>query len=180
MTGLADSAGRPLPPEEAPDAQALRVYGDLAFLAFRSARHARMSVQTLRTYLEPPVLSGQFRIFRFDDVPRAMYTWAWLGPEAERKLIEGQPLARADWQSGGHLWIVDMIAPYPGLTAQIVRWIMRRGNFAERDFYFRRVEGDNDTRRIVHIDFDADRLSRVYSGDAFLARAGQEDGQFSL
>jgi len=171
MSGLVDSAGNPLPPEEAPSDKALRVYGDMAFLAFRSPRHAQMSVRVLHSYLEPPVLSGQFRVFRFDDVPRAMYTWAWLGPEAERKLIEGEPLARTDWQSGGHLWIIDLIAPYRGLTASIVRWIMQRGNFAERDFYFRRVEGDNRTRRIVHIDFDAARLSRVYGGAEFLARS---------
>ena len=90
MSGLVDSAGNPLPPEEAPSDKALRVYGDMAFLAFRSPRHAQMSVRVLHSYLEPPVLSGQFRVFRFDDVPRAMYTWAWLGPEAERKLIEGE------------------------------------------------------------------------------------------
>lgn len=170
MTELVDSAGLPLPPSEAPSPESLRVYGDMAFLAFRSTRHSQMSVATLRTYLEPAVESGQFRIFRFDDVPRAMYTWAWLGPEVERKLIEGEPLTRSDWQSGPHLWIVDLIAPYRGLTASIVRWIMQRGNFAERDFYFRRVEGDNRTRRIVHIDFDATRLSRVYGDAEFLAR----------
>lgn len=172
MSVLVDSQGNPLPDHEAPSADRLRIYGDFSFLALRSARHSRMSVGTLRTYMEPPIVSGQFRIFRFDDVPRAMFTWGWLGPDAERKLITGQPLETADWTSGDHLWIIDLIAPYKGLTAQIVRWIMVRGNFAERDFYFRRVGGENETRRIVHIDFDADRLSRVYSDAEYLARLG--------
>lgn len=172
MSALVDSSGTPLPDVESPSADRLRAYGDLSFLAFRSRRHARMSVAGLRTYLEPPLVSGQFRIFRFDEVPRAMYTWAWLDPAAERKLITGEPLAPQDWQSGERLWIIDLIAPYRGLTAQIVRWIMVRGNFAERDFRFRRVGDDNETRRIVHIDFDAERLSRVYDAQGYLDLVG--------
>lgn len=172
MTKLKDSDGNPLPPAEAPTADRLRAYGDLMFLAFRSPRHARMNVAGLRTYLEPPLVAGQTRIFRFDDVPRAMYTWAWMNAEAERKLITGEPLAPEDWQSGENLWIIDLIAPYRGLTAQIVRWIMVRGNFSQRDFYFRRVGDANETRRIVHIDFDAPRLSRVYDADGFLSKNG--------
>lgn len=172
MARLVDSEGRPLPDAEAPTPERLRVYGDMMFLAFRSPRHAGLSVAGLRTYLEPPIEAGQFRVFRFDGVPRAMYSWAWLDAAAERKLITGEPLDRGDWQSGDHLWIVDLIAPYRGLTAQIVRWIMQRGNFAERDFYFRRVGDENETRRIVHIDFDAERLSRVYDGPGYLARIG--------
>ncbi len=172
MPQLIDSQGTPLPASEAPGPDRLRAYGDLSFLAFRSPRHARMRVADLRTYLEPPLVTGQFRIFRFDDVPRAMYTWAWLSAGAERKLITGVPLAPEDWQSGDHLWIIDLMAPYRGLTAQIVRWIMVRGNFSQRDFYFRRVGDDNETRRIVHIDFDAPRLSRVYSAGVFLRNLG--------
>lgn len=168
MAHLTDSDGQPLPDVEAPSAEKLRIYGDTMFLVMRSQRHARMNVAGLRTYFEPPIEAGQFRVFRFDEVPRAMYTWAWLDSAAERKLITGEPLARSDWQSGEHLWIIDLIAPYRGLTGQIVRWIMQRGNFAEREFRFRRVGGDNETRRIVHIDFDAARLSRVYKGQEYL------------
>lgn len=172
MTRLVDSQGHPLPDIEAPSADRLRIYGDLVFLAFRSQRHAGMSVAGLRTYMEPPIVAGQFRIFRFDDVPRAMYTWAWLDRAAERKLIVGEPLAPDDWQSGDRLWVIDLIAPYRGLTAQVVRWMMQRGNFAEREFRFRRVGAGNETRRIVHIDFDADRLSRVHTGESYLATLG--------
>jgi cytolysin-activating lysine-acyltransferase len=168
VTGLVDTSGQPLPSIEAPSAEKLRVYGDLLFLAFRSRRHASMTVGGLRSYLEPTVELGQFRIFRFDDVPRGMYTWAWLSPDAERKLVEGTPLDPDDWNSGNRLWIIDMIAPYKGLTANIVRWIMRPGNLTEKDFWFRRVAGANRTRRIVHIDFGADRLSRVYDEKDFL------------
>lgn len=169
---LVDSRGQRIPDIEAPGPDRLRLYGDMMFLAFRSPRHAGMTLGGLRGYLEPPIETGQFRVFRFDDVPRALYTWAWLDAEAEHKLITGAPLERGDWQSGDHLWVIDLIAPYRGLTSRIGRWMMERGNFAERDFYFRRVGGENETRRIVHVDFDADRLSRVWTGEAYLDRLG--------
>lgn len=172
MTRLVDSAGEPLPDIEAPSADRLRIYGDLAFLFFRSPRHRQQTVAGLRRYMETPILLGQFRVFRFDDVPRAMYTWAWLDKAGERKLVSGEPLDPQDWQAGRNLWVIDLIAPYPSLTAQIVRWMMQRGNFAEKDFYFRRVGDINETRRVVHIDFDAERLSRVYTGPQYLNRIG--------
>lgn len=165
---IVDQKGQELPLEETPTAEQLRVFGDMAFLAFRSPRHVEMPVATVRRYFEPPVMLGQFRIFRFDEIPRGMYTWAWLSDDAARKLVTGEPLLPQEWRSGNRLWIVDMIAPYTGLTASIVRWIMKRGNLTDGDFYFRRVSGVNDTRRIVHIDFNRSRLSRVMTHDQFL------------
>lgn len=163
-----DATGQTLPPHELPSPEKLRVYGDMLFLAFRSDRHSRMSIGTLRTYFQPAVELGQFRIFRFDEVPRGMYTWAFLTPQAERKLIAGEPLDHSEWCGGTRLWIMDIIAPYRGLTQSIVRWIMTPGNFTDSEFLFRRVEGENTTRRIVHIDFHAERLSRVMDDAQFL------------
>ncbi|GGH31558.1 cytolysin-activating lysine-acyltransferase [Cribrihabitans marinus] len=138
---------------EFPSGAKLRVYGDTLFLAWRSAHHQQMTIANLRSALEPPIDLGQFRIFRFDDVPRGMFTWGFLGPEAEARLVSGQTLRPEDWKSGTRMWIVDLIAPYPGMTAAMVRWIMKPGNLTDRDFLFRRVVAGNRTRRIVHIDF---------------------------
>lgn len=163
-----DMEGKAVPPIEMPSADKLRVYGDFLFLAFRSPRHAEMPVSVLRRYFEPAVETGQFRIFRFDDVPRGLFTWAFLNSAAEEKLITGEPLDPEDWTSGENLWIIDLIAPYRGLTASMVRWIMRRGNFTDRQFRFRRVTGANQTQRIVHIDFDREKLSHVMTDREFL------------
>jgi cytolysin-activating lysine-acyltransferase len=146
-------AGRTLPVSEAPAPDTLRLYGDVFFLALRSPRHAGHSLAALRPAFEPPLILGQVRVFRFDEVPRGFFTWAWLSPEAERKLVTGGQLSPADWRSGDRLWLVDLVAPYRGMTQGIVRWIMEPGNFAEREFCFRRVTGTNQTRRIVRIDF---------------------------
>lgn len=170
MTVITDTNGVPLPPIEAPSAEKLRVYGDMMFLAFRSPRHRAMPLGTLKTYIETPIELGQFRIFRFDDVPRAMYTWAFMNEAAERKLVEGIPLVPEDWNSGERLWIIDLIAPYRGLMKEIGRWIMRPGNLTDGEFLFRRVAGENDTRRVVHVNFRADSLARIYTGQQFLDR----------
>lgn len=148
-----DTAGRTLPVSETPSPDTLRLYGDVFFVALRSPRHAGHSLAALRPAFEPPLILGQVRVFRFDDVPRGFFTWAWLSPEAERKLVTGGQLSPEDWRSGDRLWIVDLVAPYRGLTKGIVRWIMEPGNFAEREFHFRRVSEGNRTRRIVRIDF---------------------------
>lgn len=163
-----DCTGALLPQSEQPSADKLRVYGDMLFLAFRSQRHSSMSIGTLRTYFQPPVELGQFRIFRFDDIPRGMYTWAMLTPDSERKLLRGDPLTPEEWRSGDRMWIMDIIAPYRGLTRSISRWIMKPGNLTDTEFMFRRVQGTNSTRKIVHVDFRRDRLSRIFDDEAFL------------
>ena len=168
MKDLCDSSGVALPPLETPTPDRLRVYGDLLFLAFRSERHARMPTATLRAYLEAPIELGQYRVFRFDDVPRGMYTWGWLSAEAERRLILGEPLEPEDWRSGEALWIIDMIAPYRGMAKSMVRFIMTPGNFTDHEFWFRRAQDVNTTRRIVNINFRRKRLSQIYRDEDFL------------
>lgn len=138
---------------EHPDPEKLRIYGDFLFLAMRSERHRAMSVANLRSAFEAPIELGQYRIFRFDEVPRGLFTWAMLSPEAEKRYVTGGILDPSDWRSGPRLWLIDLIAPYRGLTASISRWIMVPGNVTDTSFMFRRVSDKKSTRRIVHVDF---------------------------
>ena len=172
MSAPTDSKGRALPPSEMPSEERLRIYGDAFFLAMRSPRHHTMTGAELRTYLEPPILKGNFRIFRANNVPRAMITWANLNLEAEKKLLTGTPLQPEEWNSGPHRWVIDILAPYGGMMRGIGRWLMVPGNFSDREFYFRRVGRGNDTRRIVHVDMEADRKSRILTGDDYLEISG--------
>lgn len=160
---------------EFPDEAKLRIYGDFLFLAFRSRRHYRMSVGNLRAAFEPAIETGQYRIFRFDGVPRGLFTWAWLSPEAEERYIRGGIMDPNDWRSGDRLWLIDIIAPYRGLTASIARWVMVPGNMTDKDFRYRRLKGDRDTKKIVHIRFtDMTDKARILSADQYLAGEGFE------
>jgi cytolysin-activating lysine-acyltransferase len=169
---LTDTTGRALPPSETPSSEALRLYGDVLFVAFRSARHSGVPLAQIRAAFEPPLVLGQIRVFRFDDVPRGFYTWALLSAEAERRYVTGEALLPEDWRSGNRLWLIDLIAPYRGLTSGIVRWVMTPGNFTDRAFHFRRVTQGNRTRRIVHIRLDRpDDKAEVMTEAQFLDRS---------
>lgn len=169
MTGAAgETAGGP----EFPSQARLRILGDAVFLAMRSPHHQRMSVVNLRAALEPPIELGQFRIFRFDDIPRGMFTWAYLSPDAEARFVSGAPLRPEDWASGPRLWLIDLIAPYRGMAAGIARFVAKPGNFAEREFLFRRIRDGNVTRKILHIDFGRAAGKARFLSDADFRRSG--------
>ncbi|MDP7150799.1 MAG: toxin-activating lysine-acyltransferase [Paracoccaceae bacterium] len=168
MTQLTDKLGQSLPKHETPSDDLLRVYGDAFFLAMRCPRHRQMSMQEMRLYLEPPIVQGSYRVFRIQNIPRGMFTWAMLSPDAERRLIEGEVLHPGDWNSGDRRWIIDIIAPYRGMMQGIARWIMHKGNFTDTQYYFRRVSEINETRRIVEVDFEAERLSKIWSAEDYL------------
>ncbi|MDE0588847.1 toxin-activating lysine-acyltransferase [Halocynthiibacter sp. C4] len=152
MSKLQDSAGRDIPASEAPSAETLRIYGDFMFLAFRSPWHARMSVANMRAAFEQPIALKQFQVFRFDGIPRGLLTWANMSADAERRYVSGEILKDEDWSSGDRRWIIDIIAPYKGLTASISRWTMVPGQFTDGQFRFRRVLENSGTRRIVEVD----------------------------
>ncbi|UOA26413.1 toxin-activating lysine-acyltransferase [Pseudosulfitobacter sp. DSM 107133] len=169
MAPLTDTMGVVMPESEAPTEARLRAYGDFLFLAFRSDWHQRMTMANLRSAFEAPIALDQYRIFRFDGVPRGLITWARMSAEAERKYVAGELLDPEDWQSGDRLWLIDMIAPYKGLAASITRWVMVPGQFTDATFSFRRVSADHATRRIVTIDLTRpDDKARVLSEADFL------------
>jgi cytolysin-activating lysine-acyltransferase len=168
---LTDSTGQTLPAAETPSSDTLRLYGDAFFVAMRSPRHAQLPLAALREAFEPPLLLGQLRVFRFDDIPRGFFTWALFSAAAERRYIRGGSLTAGDWRSGDRLWLVDLVAPYRGLTAGMVRWVMMPGNFTDGTFHFRRVIGGNRTRKIVRIRLDRpDDKAEVMTEESFLAR----------
>ena len=174
MTGDCKKDGVAGSGSEFPTQHQLQVYGDFLFLTCRSAHHRLMSVANLHAAIEPPIALGQYRVFRFDDIPRALFTWARLGPEAERRHVGGAQLRPEDWRSGDHLWLIDLIAPYPGLVAGISRWIMTTGNLTEKDFYFRRVVEGNKTRRILHVDVSQSKKSARVLCNADFGVSGNE------
>lgn len=137
---------------ELPSRQLLGVYGDFMFLAFRSQYHAGMTTAGLRSVFEPPITLGQYQVFRFDDIPRGLITWARLDAAAEQKYIRREPLTPQEWNSGDRLWIIDFIAPYKGLTHGIGRWLMQPGNLTSGVFHFRRNTPDMKTLKILRVD----------------------------
>lgn len=157
---------------EFPSREKLAVYGDFMFLALRSPYHAPMPLGGMRDVFEIPIQLGHFRVFRFDDVPRALITWAKLDHDAEQKYLRGDVLAASDWTSGNRLWLMDFIAPYKGLTRGISRWIMTPGNLTTDAYYFRRSHKDGSTRKIMRVDLRTpDDKSHIFTEAQIIAGA---------
>jgi len=153
---------------EFPSRDKLAIYGDFLFLTLRSQRHAAMTMAVMRESMEPPIELGQFRIFRFDDIPRGLFTWARLDAEAEAEFVRTGRIDPNAWASGDRLWIVDLIAPYHGLAGGMARWIRQPGNFTDGMFRFQRFENDKKPPRIVEIDFRRPHsISRVWDREEF-------------
>ena len=154
---------------ETPTQEKLRVYGDAMFLCLRSQHHSKMRVENLRAAIEPPIETGQFRIFRVQGVPRGMFTWAFLNPDAEHRLVSGKTLTFDDWTSGNRMWLIDIIAPYRGMTSAMSRWAMKPGNISENGFLFRRVTNGNQTKKILSVDFScSDNKAQIFNEAEFL------------
>lgn len=96
-----------------PNEDVLRVFGELAFLAFYSDLYGSWSARAIAKAFEPPIYLKQFNIYRARDVPRGLVTWAKLDAAAEEKHLSGNGLDSFDeWRSGDQLWIMDIMAPW--------------------------------------------------------------------
>lgn len=96
-----------------PNEDILRVFGEVAFLAFYSELYGEWSARAIARSFEPPVYLKQFNVYRAKNVPRGIVTWALLNEDAEKKHISGDGLESfEEWQSGEQLWIMDIMAPW--------------------------------------------------------------------
>ncbi|QBY02435.1 toxin-activating lysine-acyltransferase [Rhodophyticola sp. CCM32] len=95
-------------------------FGALVFLASLTDYHRLRQLSDLFTSFEPPLRLGQYKVFRSNGYPRAVITWAGLGPEQEYGFaVDHKPLRPEDWNSGTSPWLIDFIAPF-GHIDQIV------------------------------------------------------------
>ncbi|WP_170941088.1 toxin-activating lysine-acyltransferase [Antarctobacter heliothermus] len=115
------------PKPEYPDQDQIAAYGAISFLYMRAAKYDRIALSDIRLLIQPPVDLRFYHVRNIEGVPRAAITWAFLSPEAEAKLINGQMIAPRDWASGKQAWIMELIAPYPGsnLGARLTKTFLK-------------------------------------------------------
>lgn len=112
----AEASGGPEPQQAtAGEITKVGVLGHALWLMTQSPTHKHLFVADMEWLLIPPVSLGQFRIWRRKNLPLAFASWAFLTDEAADRLkIGAQRLAPRDWNAGGQLWLMDMIAPFGG------------------------------------------------------------------
>jgi len=93
------------------------VFGEVAWLISQSQQHPELRISCLARLAMPPILRSQFHIFRRGSSPIGVALWANLSDVSEARLLRsleaGRPrLGPDDWQSGPHLWLIDLVAPF--------------------------------------------------------------------
>jgi cytolysin-activating lysine-acyltransferase len=102
------------------------VLGEIVWLLTQSPAHRYLSLGDLEWMLMPPVLLGQYKIFRNEDQVVGVALWAYLNEEAEQRLKATGRLAPQDWgngasinmqdgivpNEGGNLWLIELLAPF--------------------------------------------------------------------
>lgn len=107
--------------------------GEIVSLMIRSPAHRHLFLADLEWLVAPPLMLGQFRLYRRDKAPVAYVSWALLTEEAERRVINGAwRLTPGDWKAGDRVWVVDVVAPYGGLDA--IMKDLRERVFPDRTF----------------------------------------------
>lgn len=80
----------------------------------------------IRRFVIPPLTLGLSAFFYLDQKLVGWCSWALLNLESEQRLFTRKwPFGFDDWNTGNNLWIIDLIAPYGGIT-QISRAIEKK------------------------------------------------------
>lgn len=94
-------------------------------LVCRAPRRANYTLSYITLRLLPAIVHEQIH-FAFEQrgTPVALWIWAFLAPDVERRIMRDarSPLHESEWNEGGNLWVLDLIAPY-GHMHDVIRFI---------------------------------------------------------
>lgn len=94
----------------------LTAIGHAVWLMSRSPMHKHLMLTDIEWLVTPPILLGQFRLWERAGNPFGFASWAFLGEEAEERIVEKgiRRLMPTDWKSGEQLWLIDFLSPFGG------------------------------------------------------------------
>ena len=140
--------------------ESIAAFGALSFLAAHCPVHQKYSAAMLRRLFFPAAEHGCVRFFQNEKgVPCAALVWARLSdPVVERMITDHKPPNPDEWNSGSHLWFLDLLAPFDH-GREIARYIAR--NPPDCPFHFARVGNDGKIRKIVSGDAAAGKRGTV-------------------
>lgn len=90
-----------------------RLIGEVTALLICSDLHRKYLVDDIGLVFLPPIDLDQFRIYKVNERPIALITWAYLTEETEKKYLTGNyTLTHDDWHAGDRAWVIDFLAPF--------------------------------------------------------------------
>ena len=136
----------PVPSDDRTVSHAL---GEMTWLMTQSPRFRDYKLSDLEWMIMPALLVGQFKIFYNDQqVPIAFATWASVSESVEEKIKQQAKtqdhvkLMPADWQSGEHLWLMEMVVPHADGENHLAEKLLmgiKASLFKDRPFRFARA-----------------------------------------
>lgn len=104
---------------------------DCYYLFSQSPDHRLYTLVEFQQYAVHPIIHEKIMIFRHDDRPVGLVTWAWLTAEEEQQFLSERWMPTEEvWQRPDvinpeyRLWGIDFIAPF-GDTTKIMKAMMR-------------------------------------------------------
>lgn len=133
LEGMTPTPGHPVPPDA--------VLGHVVWLMMNTPMYRHVFLSDLEWMAMPPILLGQYRIFRSEGRVVAFAAWAYLSEAAEARLQEpAARLAPVDWKSGDRLWTVTIIAAQGFAEAALEE--LRQTALAGKSFKMHRTGAD--------------------------------------
>lgn len=125
----------------APAPTVASAFGEIVWLLAQTPAHRHSFIADLEWMVMPPILLGQFRLFRATDRLAGLALWAYLSDEAEARLNAGVgKLKPGEWKSGPHLWLVELIAPFGGAEEMLAD--LQTNVFKDQSFKLHRTGPD--------------------------------------
>ncbi|TAN82313.1 MAG: toxin-activating lysine-acyltransferase [Gallionella sp.] len=98
----------------------LPILGPALWLYARDPMKKFTFIADLDWAILPAVILDQCRLYTRSDIPFAFFTWARVNDAIDQRLRSGVPrIAPHEWQSGPHLWLIDIVTPF-GQTDEMI------------------------------------------------------------
>nr|BAR38174.1 ACP:hemolysin acyltransferase (hemolysin-activating protein) (HlyC) [uncultured Mediterranean phage uvMED] len=82
---------------------------DILDLFRKFTRYSHFTDQELIRYLTPSIKNNQYKKHYQDNNLIGFTNWALLSNEAEKKILNNQPLQNEDWNSGNNIWHIETV-----------------------------------------------------------------------
>ncbi len=91
------------------------VLGPVVWLMMSHGMTRHTLVSELEWRVMPPLVLDQAKLYFRDEAPVAFVSWAKLSDAAaQRYRAAPHHLTASDWNSGPHIWLVDVLTPFGG------------------------------------------------------------------
>lgn len=97
--------------------QKLPMLGPMAWLLMQQPHTRHTLVSELEWRVVPALMLEQARLYMRGDAPLAYVSWARMSREvSQRYRHPPHQLSFNDWKSGDEVWLVDVVAPFGGMS----------------------------------------------------------------